>query len=342
MDKSTFFKEHEAHLRGEGKIKAAVLGAAVGFGIDAVFASLYWMLGIGSLLVGLAVGALVGSGLGILSYLKRYRPNEKRVARRIDSHGLEERMITMVELRGDSSDIAELQREDAMRSLGKVPPETLGRRVSGACAVLALSLMLFCILVNTLGLMAMSGNILYGKELLLRGADGTYEISYVAGEGGYLRGEASQSVERGSSTEHVRAVASPGWIFVRWDDGSTYPERRETDVRENMVIKAVFRKIDGSDPDDEDSDAADDLPSGSVDSEGGGGSSDQTGGENVKDDGSGTGGGKWQDRNQFIDGATYYRDYLEFYYQYATGIFDADTEIPEEIIEFFEIYFSGI
>ena len=125
------------------------------------------------------------------------------------------------------------------------------------------------------------------------------------------------------------------------DDGETSPERNETGVNSDMLIKAVFEKIESSAPEDDDSDAADDLPVGSVDEESGGDNSDELGGEEVKGDGEG-GGAKWQDKNQFIDGATYYRDYLEFYYQYATGIFDSETDIPPEMIEFFETYFSGI
>ena len=114
-------------------------------------------------------------------------------------------------------------------------------------------------------------------------------------------------------------------------------------VTESRTIKAVFEKIENTLLDDDDSDEADDLPVGSAIEESGGGDSDETGGETPKDDGgNGQGGGKWLDRNQFIDGATYYRDYLEMYYQYSTGLLESDTEIPPEVIEFFEIYFSGI
>jgi len=247
----------------------------------------------------------------------------------------------MVELSGDNSTIAEMQRADAIARLGEVSAKNIKIKLSTLFTVTVSVLLVVSVTFSVLGILAGAGKIPYGKDLFAQGGDGTFEVVYTAGEGGSIRGEAEQSVSFGKSTTAVRAVADDGWMFVRWADGDTSPERWEVNVQSNMQIKAIFEKIDNTAPDEDDKDSADDLPSGDVTQEGGGSNSDELGGEEAKGDGGG-GGAKWQDRNQFIDGATYYRDYLEFYYQYAMGFFDSATDIPPEIIEYFEIYFSGI
>ncbi len=342
MNIKEIFGKHYERLLVEGILKSTLIGATIALLINTVFAFLYWMLSFGSSWLGAVIGIPLGIAVGILLYFLRYRLTEQSVARRIDRCGLDERMITMVELSGDPSSIAQIQRADARDSLHALSEKTVKISISPFLIAVASVILALSILFTTLALLASGGKIPYGKDMLLQGADGKFEVVYMTDGGGKIRGESSQSVGFGESTDFVRAVADDGWMFVFWDDGEKSPERREEGVSSNMVIKAVFKKIDNSDSDEDDSDSADDLPSGSVNEESGGGDSDQTGGENIKNDGEGNGGGKWQDRNQFIDGATYYRDYLEFYYQYAMGVFDSQTDIPPEIIEFFETYFSGI
>ena len=341
MNVKEIFGKHYERLVAEGIIKSALIGTTVALGINTVFAFIYWMLSWGSSWLGL-VGVPVGIAVGIVLYFSRYRLTEKTVARRIDRYGLDERMITMVELTADTSSIAEMQREDAKGRLEALSEKTVKIKVSPALIVVSSVILALCILFTTLSCLAEGGRIPYGKDLISQGADGSFEVVYTTDGGGKIRGEDNQRVGFGESGDFVRAVADDGWMFVFWSDGEKSPERREENVCSDMVIKAVFKKIDDSDADDDDSDAADDLPFGSVSEESGGGDSEDPGGDNIKDDGESNGGGKWQDRNQFIDGATYYRDYLEFYYQYAMGIFDSESDIPPEIIEFFETYFSGI
>ena len=162
-------------------------------------------------------------------------------------------------------------------------------------------------------------------------------------------------------------------MFVGWDDGNENPERFEENVEEEWVYIAIFEQVAEGDGEGEDGeasgepgspegDAADDVPGGgdaNVDSEqsgsgdkgdgsgsdgnndGGQGSSEEEG--EGKGDGQGLGaGGKWEDSNQFLDGNTYYRDYLDMYYQMAQQIFEENGEIPPELLEFFETYFGSI
>jgi len=341
MNAKEIFGKHYQRMFAQSVLQSIIGGAGVACAINAVLSFLYWMLRFGNVWIGMAAGLLTGGVVGVLLYFFKYRLTEKTVAQLIDRYGLQERMITMVELSGDNSTIAEMQRADAIARLGEVSAKNIKIKLSTLFTVTVSVLLVVSVTFSVLGILAGAGKIPYGKDLFAQGGDGTFEVVYTAGEGGSIRGEAEQSVSFGKSTTAVRAVADDGWMFVRWADGDTSPERWEVNVQSNMQIKAIFEKIDNTAPDEDDKDSADDLPSGDVTQEGGGSNSDELGGEEAKGDGGG-GGAKWQDRNQFIDGATYYRDYLEFYYQYAMGFFDSATDIPPEIIEYFEIYFSGI
>lgn len=61
----------------------------------------------------------------ILSY-----PNKKRVAARLDAMGLQERASTMLALEGEATEIARLQREDAIAQINKISPKSLKMRVA--------------------------------------------------------------------------------------------------------------------------------------------------------------------------------------------------------------------
>lgn len=342
MNTKQIFDKHYARLRCEAIIKSALIGIAVGFGINLIFASLYWLFAFGGVWIGALVGASVGSACGVVLYFVKYRVTETDVARRVDREGLRERMITMLELEDDESVIAKVQRKDAERSLNGVSAESIKFNIPALTIALSVAVLVLSLGMSVVGILAGVGSIPYAKDILSPSRTGVFDMEYLAGEGGYLRGESKQRVSVGEDASPVRAIAEDGWMFVRWDDGVDCPERIDENITENKLVRAVFEKIETTASDDDDTDSADDLPVASATEESGGGDSDEEGGENQKNDGDSQGGGKWQDKNQFIDGATYYRDYLELYYQYATGIFDQDTEIPPEVIEFFETYFSGI
>ena len=342
MNKVQIFDKHYSRLRAEAVLKSVTVGAAVGFFINLIFAALYWMLAFGGVWIGAVVGASVGAALGVTLYFLKYKVTDKDVARRIDREGLRERMITMLELSDDESVVAKVQRADAERTLGGVAAESIKMNISAVATVASAVILALSLTVTVLGILAGVGVIPYGKDMLSGNVIGAFDLTYVAGEGGQLRGITEQRVNAGEDASPVRAVADEGWMFVRWDDGDLSPERIDENITENKLFRAVFEKIDNNDSADDDKDEADDLPVASAVEESGGGDSDEEGGETPKNDGEGQGGGKWQDKNQFIDGATYYRDYLELYYQYATGIFEDNEDIPPEVIEFFETYFSGI
>ena len=74
----------------------------------------------------------------------------------------------------------------------------------------------------------------------------TYTLSYTAGEGGSISGQATQTVKHGQSGTEVEAVPNAGYRFVKWSDGLTTAKRTDSNVQEDMSVTAEFEK-DSSD-----------------------------------------------------------------------------------------------
>ena len=106
-------------------------GLTIGFSLMFVCIAASW-------LAGFKAGIYIGLGLFVaataiatpLFYTFRFRPTTKKIAQRIDTLGLEERILTMAELENDDSFIAMKQREDAMNAMKSVSSEMLKIAVS--------------------------------------------------------------------------------------------------------------------------------------------------------------------------------------------------------------------
>jgi len=71
----------------------------------------------------------------------------------------------------------------------------------------------------------------------------TFTLTYKAGDGGSIRGEATQTVTEGGSGTEVEAVANDGYKFKKWDDGVTTAKRTDANVSKDATYKAEFEKI---------------------------------------------------------------------------------------------------
>ena len=361
----------------EGVFKSLLAGLAIGFAANFLTALLGWVFSFGGIGLAIGIGAAAWVIGGVLMYLLKFRPTISDTAQRMDRLGLEERMITMLELKQDDSYIASVQRENAKASISLIEGRKIKIRIPKVVVCLAIVAAVLGSTMTTVKGLSDSGEIPSFDEII---EDDPYAnhiaVTYAVDEGGYIDGETDQLVEPGSSTTPVIAVAEDGWVFVGWDDGYSDLERFETNVTQDLYFVAIFEEIGesegGADGDGEggkdgsqnaEGDQAEDLPadgganadsdqngaqgsegdgSGSKgDSDGGKGSSDEQG--EGKGDGKGQGaGGKWDDSNTFIDGETYYREWLELYYQNALEIFEQNGEIPPELREFFEAYYDSI
>ena len=377
MIDNRFFGKHHSRLALEGAIKSTLFSLAVGFIIAFFVALAAWIFEFGN--IWLAIGSGLGAAIpcGVLLYFKKFRPTPEILARRVDRLGLEERLITMMELKDDDSYIATLQRENAREHIRHVENKKLKIRLSKALTVVTvLAFLLSTSMITVLGLS--------DSEIIPSGGDlispddpmaNYVALSYVVEEGGEIVGESDQLFAPGEDGTPVVAVAEDGWVFVGWDDGHDDPERQDFEITEDTVFTALFEEIgdgiegsggDSSDgPSDESegdqaSDAPDNENASSGEGDPGDAGSDSSGegseGENnnnsdssdgeSQNGGEGEGGqgssGKWNDSNQFYDGNTYYRDYLDMYYEMAQDIFESDGSIPPEFIEFFESYYNSI
>ncbi len=109
------------HLQIEAWIRAGITGIAAGCaGMAAVL--LFGRLKYQSLL--LTEAGITAAGIFLLvtlfCYLLRFRPRKKEVLARIDALGLQERIITMEELKQEKTVLAEKQRQDARKALAEL------------------------------------------------------------------------------------------------------------------------------------------------------------------------------------------------------------------------------
>jgi hypothetical protein len=68
----------------------------------------------------------------------------------------------------------------------------------------------------------------------------TYTLTYIAGAGGWIAGNTTQTVNHGGSGTAVVAMPDSGYYFVKWSDNSTANPRTDTNVTSNKTVTASF------------------------------------------------------------------------------------------------------
>ena len=335
---NNIFKQQISKLKSEAILKSALCGGAIGLSVGFISALITWFTEFRGFWLSLAVLVVVSAAVGALFYYKRFYPTVLKNAKRIDAMGLEERLITMVEFENDTSFMASIQRADAMKALANVTKEHIKFEISKAIVVTS-------IICSTLSGGMLTVNALSEYDVLPRGDElfatiadevikASYKVTYEAGEGGVIVGEAEQLIEDGESGTAVVAVANDGYYFVKWNDGLTNPARVDRNVIEHADYVAEFAPIDDEEwMDDGTGDDADDAPK-----ENGGGqpSSGESDGEPSDSE---FGGGMYEPNNQIINGSTYYRQDMESYKDEANDrILDENSDLTEEEIELIKKY----
>ena len=345
MKANKYFKKQQHKLILEALLKSALCGLAVGFSANFIAALATWFAPFN----GLWLSLWILLGVTVLStpifYFTRFRPTAMSSARRIDSLGLKERLVTMVEYDNDDSYIARIQRNDAQAALSKIDMRQLKICVS---RVIIVSVIICAILgagMTTVNALGEYGIIPEGDEIVESIIeDQTTEwvtLSYVIEEGGIIEGDEDQIIVKGADASTITAVADEGYMFKMWSDGSTDPTRTDKAVVEDAVYLAVFVPVeDGEGQGEGDGDGEGDQPQDAPSEPGeeGGGSSGDPGdpGENS----SSAGGGQNDPNNQILDGSTYYRGVLESYQDAAgeliqnpdSGLSDAEKAIIEKYL----------
>lgn len=348
MSKNKYFEKQRSKLQLEAVLKSLLCGLAVGFGANFITALVTWFAPFNGLWLSLGVLLAATAVSTALFYLKRFRPTDMSNARRIDRLGLEERLITMVELSDNDSYIAQLQREDARQALEAVESQDIKLRVPRALILTTAGCALFACAMTTVTVLSGTGLLPDGNQIL----DSFIEeqmaeyvtISYVIDEGGIIEGDEDQIIIKGTNATTITAVADDGYVFKEWSDGSTDPTRSDVKVMEDLTFTAIFTEMEDNEEGDGDGDGEgegdepQDTPSDPSD-EGQDGNSG-AGEPGDPNDNSSAGGGAYEPNNQIINGETYYREVLESYQDDAgeriqdknSGLSDAEKALIEKYL----------
>lgn len=319
-------KDYYRKLSIEAWLVSLLCGLSIGFSAMFISSLIFWFTAPKYFWVSILIWVGITAGLTPLFYYKKYKPTPRRIARRVDDLGLEERLLTMTELEGDNSYIAKMQRMDTLASLSRVSATWLKLVVSVQTIVLS-SITAFCGLgMATVACLAANNIGLSGSEILDNITEEPpveYEITYEAGEGGMIEGDMFQIVIEGEDAIGVMAVPEEEYIFVEWSDGLTDPYREDKNVTESFTVTATFQLAEESeDGDPGEGDEPSDQPGEEGEGEGEGEPSDDPTDKEPGDDPQA--GGRYNPQNQIRDGETYYGD------EYEEAFKDAMDEVGQD------------
>lgn len=353
------FKKYQKRLARIGMCKAAAVGLAFAFfafGAAALIAALF-KAGVPVILwiSCVAFAAVFAASLPLL-YIKRFRPTEKAVAKRLDALGLEERSITLYECKDDHSGMAELQRQDAKCKVSSVPERLLKYSIALPVALLLLIGVAFAAGMTTASVIAAvttHNETESQAEEEKSVVESTFTVTYkVHEEGtGTIEGLTVQTVRKGGFTEEVTAVPANGYRFAEWVNEALVPfanqnnPRSEVNVRGDLVVYARFEKSAPQSSDDEDvggeieSDKndheKDDPDRGENDPQEPGQSEGSQEGDGNAGGGSDAGSGN----NNVIDGT---QDYKENFDREKFEKELADRDIPDELKDILGDYYDTL
>ncbi len=252
MNGKHIYEKYYKRMSQEGWIKALLIGLIVGFAANVAAAITCWTLaGFFSLKTYgwiICVGTFLGC-TGITTpilYLACFKPNDRKIARRVDSLGLAERLITRLWLNNRNDYIAQAQRADTEAAIAGFAASSIKFVISKgliiACSILAAS----GIALSSVAIVAAEGG---GPSLgeVIGGIKGEEPVTiiYLAEEGGFIDGDSMPEIPYGGDGPVVMAVAEDGWFFECWSDGYEDPVRQDLGVTEDAEYTAIFVSMEG-------------------------------------------------------------------------------------------------
>ena len=293
-------------LTVEALLKSLFCGLLVAFGVIFTMGAVFWIIGIENLtlVIGLLSAALVAVTFAsaTIFYFAKFRPTVISNARRIDSLGLHERIITMIEYQNDDSIMATLQRNDAMQALSQVDKKSIRFSFNKKLFV-ALSITgFFSLGIGVVSILSAAGLLPSGSEIVKQVNERPVYIpvTYFADDGGIIVGEDEQLVLPGENALPVIAVPDEGYSFEGWDDGYRKPTRNDKEIDCPLVLTAIFVPLDEEGDDTDDSGESGENGEAPGEEEGDkGDSSGESSGDNPGESG---GGETSRDKNFIIDG----------------------------------------
>ncbi len=322
MESKQLLKKYKSKLIYEGVLKALIIGFIPGFALSFIAALITIFVGYNGLWLSVGICLSTAAVVSPLFYFLKYRPSTKKAAERLDRLGLDERLVTMMDLANDQSYIAIRQREDAKEKLNSKNPKLKYCINKNSVIMLAVATVL-SVTMTVLSVLSAGG--------IVPPLTKKYNVNYAASEGGYILGTAQQTIQAGKDAALVVAVAQEGYVFDKWSDNHNGAERTDKNVRSEITLTAMFVRLTGFVGDN----GGDEFVIEEPKKPGTGGGSEKP------DDGTGAS-GKYTEYNYFLDGKTYYRDYYEEYYNLAMQMLAESGEIPPELRAFIETYFDII
>lgn len=322
---STLLKQYKSRIVKENWIKSIMTGLIAGFSATTVCALICWIFGIKYLWIYILMFTAATALTTILSYFCKFKSSNRQLASRIDELGLEERILTMVQLENDDSYIAQKQREDAVSALSKLNSSLLKITVS-------ISMIILCCVTFVVGASAATAStltdtslldIIKQKQIEKETIQNTIHLRYGVKDdvGGRVDGELEQSLLRGNNGAMIQAVATDGYVFIGWTDGYEYSTRIDANVQKDITVNAIFISIEDDEEVDETLEEKQEGNSGSSNA------TNQPGNQGNPADGGGDGQGEGagtgadSSSNQVIDGSTYYGD------EYGGSLSDAQDSM---------------
>lgn len=117
--------EYKNTVKKEALIKSLIIGLISGFIVMAIISIISLLTKTNLIIITLLIGCIVITATTITLTKTLYKTSLKVLATRVDSLGLEERLITMLEYQDDNSIMAELQRNDTKEVLKTIEPSKL-------------------------------------------------------------------------------------------------------------------------------------------------------------------------------------------------------------------------
>lgn len=296
-------------LKIEAWIKALSMALICGFSVLFFSSFIIWFTGYEFIWLSLIFFAVTAASTVPLFYFYKFKPSERTIAKRLDALGLEERVVTMIELKNKPlTYISSRQKQDTKNKLKNFNIKSL--------KIIIPTLLIIAIIVSAMfgiGMMTVSALEAYdiipsGNEII---EDITtpelpeYEITYEVEGEGFINGELFliDTVKEGEDGIEVVAEEMDGWAFESWSDGVKDPIRVVTNVTCNMKLKAIFVELEEGEPGEgeEGGDQSGNVPGEPQQSEK---PSNGDPADNPPQNAQGS--GQWEPNNQIIDGETWY------------------------------------
>lgn len=329
-------------------LKSLLFSALISCTVLSIISFVFWIVDVKQFWIALIVFGVLEISLFFVVFNK-IKPTEKKLAKKLDELGLQERVITMYQYQNDDSLMSKIQRENAIQHISKVNTKLV------KLAIPAILIVFFCVAflssTTTTVLAALSSNdvIESGSKLINNelAKKEEYTVSYeVLGEG-FIEGDIFQVVEEGNDASAVLALPEDGWAFYEWivenkattNCAADDPYRVDTNVQSDLVIYARFVEISNFDDNKEPNDDFDENNLPTPPQEGG---SQMPCPPNPNGD-SEEGGGKYDENNQVIDGQTYYggSTYDEAYSD-AMNDMQQDSSMSDDLKDTISSYYKNI